>query len=93
MKHKRPRSATAIRYRSTIDNAPRVTASGRGLLADRILALAAENGVPVVTDPNLADLLAALDLDVEIPSSLYRAVAEVLVWVYGLDAEAKQPRP
>lgn len=86
MDKKRPKTATALRYRSEAEAAPRVTASGRGAMAEKILAAAAANGVPVVEDPDLAELLSALDLDVEIPPALYRAVAEVLAFVYRLDA-------
>jgi flagellar biosynthesis protein len=85
----RPKTAAALRYRKKDDAAPRVTASGRGLMAEKILAVAAANQVPVVADPNLAELLASLDLDVEIPPCLYRAVAEVLVLIYRLEAEAR----
>ncbi len=93
MERHRPKTAAALRYRKESDAAPRVTASGRGLMAEKILAIAAANQIPVVADPNLADLLAALDLDVEIPPCLYQAVAEVLILVYRLEAEARTQQP
>lgn len=89
--HKRaqPKRATALRYERS-DKAPRITASGTGLIAERIVALARELGIPVRSDPALANALAALDLGTEVPEEMYRAVAEALAWAYRLDAT--QPR-
>ena len=82
---KPPKKAAAITYDADKDRAPRVTAKGRGEIARRIIAAANENKVPIVEDQNLVEVLEALDVDVEIPSDLYRAVAEVLVFVYRLN--------
>ena len=79
------KKAAAIKYDARTDQAPRVTARGRGEIARRIIAAARENNVPVVEDQNLAEVLEALDVDVEIPAELYHAVAEVLVFVYRLN--------
>lgn len=79
--------ATALQYDAG-ERAPRVVATGRGLLAQRILEAAQEAGVPVKSDPGLARALEALDLGDEIPEALYRAVAETLAWAYKLDAAA-----
>jgi flagellar biosynthesis protein len=84
-----PRRAAALSYK-TGDSAPKVTASGRGYVAERIIAAARELGIPVKSDPALAKALAALDLGDEVPEAMYRAVAEALVWAYRLDAT--QPR-
>ena len=81
---KTPR-AVALRYERAKDDAPRVVAKGSGHLAERILALAREHRVPVHADRNLVEALGALDIDLEIPPELYRAVAEVLVFVYRLN--------
>ena len=75
-----------MRYEGT--GAPRVTASGQGLIADRIVEVARENGIPIREDPALAQALAALELDTEIPEDLYTAVAEAIAWAYTLDAKA-----
>ncbi|MEA2449465.1 MAG: flagellar biosynthesis protein [Thermoleophilaceae bacterium] len=80
------RRATALRYEGK--GAPTVTASGAGYIADRIVEVARENGIPVRQDPALAEALAALELDTEIPEDLYRAVAEAIAWAYALDAKA-----
>lgn len=81
------RKATALSYEFG-ETAPRVVATGRGYIAERIIAAAQEAGVPVRSDPALANALAALDLGEEIPEALYRAVAETLAWAYKLDAAA-----
>jgi flagellar biosynthesis protein len=81
------RRAIALRYEPG-DPAPRVTATGAGLIADRILAAARESGVPVRSDPALAQALAALELGHEVPEAMYVAVAETLAWAYRLDAAA-----
>jgi flagellar biosynthesis protein len=83
---RRPRRATALHYQGS--GAPRVTASGRGYIADRIVEVARENGVPVRHDPALSEALAALELETEIPQDLYTAVAEAIAWAYSLDLKA-----
>lgn len=80
--------AVALRYDAGRSAAPRVTAKGQGQIAERIIALAGEHGVHVEEDPDLVHLLAQLDLGAEIPESLYRAVAEVLAFVYRLGKQA-----
>jgi len=79
--------ASALQYEPG-DRAPRVVASGRGMLAQRIIEAARDAGVPVTSDPALARALEALDLGDEVPEALYRAVAETLAWAYRLDAAA-----
>jgi flagellar biosynthesis protein len=83
------RRAAALRYERGGDAAPKVVAAGAGHLADRILELAAEAGVPVREDAALADTLARLQVDLDIPPELYAAVAEALVWAYSLDARSR----
>ena len=87
----RPR-AIALRY-SGDDGAPKVTASGQGHVAARILELAEASGVPVRHDPALVQALSTLELGREIPEELFVAVAEVLAWAYRLDGAAERPRP
>ncbi len=66
--------------------APRVVAAGRGKLAEEIVAAAEAAGIPLRDDPLLAEALAALDVDEQVPPELYRAVAEALLWAYRLGA-------
>jgi len=83
--------ATALRYEQG-ERAPRVTATGVGLVADRILAAAREAGIPVRHDAALAEALGALDLGDDVPQALWTAVAETLAWAYRLDAKASARR-
>jgi flagellar biosynthesis protein len=85
------RRASALHYRPG-DAAPRVVASGSGLVAERIVAAAREAGVPVREDPALARALEALDLGDSVPEAMWKAVAEALAWAYRLDADAARRR-
>ena len=85
------RRATALRYEQG-EHAPRVTATGVGLVADRILAAAREAGIPVRHDPALAEALGKLELGDDVPQALWTAVAETLAWAYRLDAKASARR-
>lgn len=85
---KPPKKAVAIKYNQTRDRAPRVVAKGKNHLAEKIIAVAKENGIPLVEDRNLAQILEALELETEIPPELYRAMAEVLAFVYQLNDHA-----
>jgi flagellar biosynthesis protein len=81
------KKAIAIKYDKTRDRAPRITAKGKGAIAFQIIEIAQRNDVPLYEDQNLARLLDALDLNMEIPPQLYRAVAEVLVFIYRLNSK------
>jgi flagellar biosynthesis protein len=83
------RRVTALRYEGT--GAPKVVASGKGHVAERILAAAQAAGVPVREDPQLAEALGGLALGQEVPEELWLAVAEVLAWAYELEQEATTP--
>ena len=79
----RRRQAVALAYKGE-ESAPRVVAKGYGELAERIMAEAQRQGIYVHDAPELVALLMQLDLDEEIPASLYQVVAELLVWVFEL---------
>jgi flagellar biosynthesis protein len=83
-----PRKAVALHY--TGRDAPRITATGGGDVAERILEIAREHGVPVHEDPLLTAALAQVPLGDEIPENLYVAVAEVLAFVYFLSGRTPQ---
>jgi|SRR5579884_3037366 len=83
-------SAVALEYTPDRDSAPRVTAQGHGVIAERIIAAAREAGVPIHHDTTLVQLLMQFDLDTCIPPALYDAVAEILAFLYKLDREWKQ---
>ncbi|MBW2412055.1 MAG: EscU/YscU/HrcU family type III secretion system export apparatus switch protein [Deltaproteobacteria bacterium] len=86
MKNKKKSSkAAAITYDAEKDRAPRLVAKGSGPLADKIIEIARQHDIHMVKDENLVQVLEALDLDTEIPPELYRAVAEVLAFIYRLN--------
>jgi flagellar biosynthesis protein len=84
----RRKVAAALTYPG--HGAPKVVAAGKGLVAERILELARENGVPTREDSALAQALAELELGTEIPPLLYQAVAEALVWALRLDRSLRR---
>jgi flagellar biosynthesis protein len=77
--------AVALKYERGKAPAPRVTAKGRGLVAEKILAIARENNIPVKQDKLLLDSLYKLDINEEIPEELYRVIAEILAFVYRMN--------
>ena len=87
MSTKQIRKAAAIKYDQAQGMAPRVVAKGKGHIADQIIRVAQENDVPLHEDRNLANVLEAMELETEIPAELYRAVAEVLVFIYRLNGK------
>jgi len=79
--------AVALKYDREKDNAPRVIAKGRGEIAKKIIEVARAHNVTLYEDKNLIQILEALDLETEIPPELYRAVAEVLAFIYRLNGK------
>lgn len=83
-KKEKEKQAIAIAYDPN-DNAPRVVASGQGVLAERIIETAQQASVPVHEDARLAETLSHLQIGEMIPPELYEAVAEILVFVDAMD--------
>ena len=83
------RVAVALKYDRKTDPAPRVVAKGDGDLAAKILELAREHGVAIREDKDLAQLLAAVELETQIPVEAFVAVAEILSYVY----RSRDPAP
>ena len=75
-------TAVALKESEKMGEAPVISASGRGALAEKILQLAFENGIKVREDSALAEMLAQIDIDSPIPSEAFMAVAEILSYVY-----------
>lgn len=84
-----PRIAVALEYDG--HGAPRVTAKGRGELAERIVETAKEHNVAVEQNAILAQALSAVELDDQIPEELYRATAQVIAFVLSLRGEWRRP--
>ena len=83
-KKQKVKQAIALEYNPEED-APKVIASGRGILADKIIEKAKESNVPVHRDDKLADTLSRLEIGEMIPPELYEVVAEILVFVDAMD--------
>ncbi|MCI9241871.1 MAG: flagellar biosynthesis protein FlhB [Lawsonibacter sp.] len=79
--------AVALKYDG--EGAPVVVASGMGYLAERMIEVASESGVPVYEDNSLATMLSQLALGQEIPDALYQAIVEI--YVYFLNFDPKDP--
>lgn len=82
--NKKVQQAIALEY-NPAENAPRVIASGRGVLAEKIIQKAKESDVPIHRDDKLADTLSRLEIGEMIPPELYEVVAEVLIFVDAMD--------
>ncbi len=85
------KSAVALQYDRIKHQAPVVTATGKGLIAERILQIAREHHIPIREDPDLIQVLSKLDLGEVIPSELYPVIAEIFAFVYRLNADKGKP--
>ncbi|MBV8151512.1 MAG: EscU/YscU/HrcU family type III secretion system export apparatus switch protein [Candidatus Eremiobacteraeota bacterium] len=81
-------AAAALHYDPVKSEPPELVAVGRGFIAEEIMRIARENKIPIHADRGLVEALAQLDAGSFIPRELYTVVAEVLAWVYRLDAES-----
>ena len=77
--------AAALRYKPEEDEAPILAAFGEGYIAEKIVSVAKESGVPVHEDSSLASMLSKVSIGDEIPPQLYQVVAQVLVFVSEAD--------
>jgi len=78
------KKAVALRYNVEKENAPKVVAKGQGNIAERIIKIAKENELPIKKDEDLVELLTKIEIDKEIPTNLYKAVAEVFSFIYNV---------
>lgn len=82
--------AVALKYDPAQSlQAPKVLASGRGAVAEKILELARERNIPLYKDPELVEVLGQLDVGTEIQPELYQAVAEVLIFIYKMNQKKR----
>jgi flagellar biosynthesis protein len=84
------KKAATLKYDQQKDNAPKITAKGKGDIANNIIKIAQENDIPIKKDEDLIELLSQLDIDKEIPQSMYKAVAEIFTFIYRL-TQKNQP--
>jgi len=85
--------AAALKYDSHKDSAPKVIAKGRGNIAEKIIELAKKNNIPIQSDPDLVQILSKLDIDEQIPVELYKAVAEILAFIYSANNRYREVFP
>ncbi|QUH24898.1 EscU/YscU/HrcU family type III secretion system export apparatus switch protein [Serpentinicella alkaliphila] len=81
------KKAVALKYNLAKDNAPKITATGQGVVAENILQKAKENEVFIYEDERLVKELIQFKVGTEIPEELYELVAQILVFVEGIDKE------
>lgn len=81
--------AVALKYDLEQDNAPKVTATGQGEIAKKIIKIAEENQIPIRKDEDLVELLSKLEINEEIPPKMYKAIAEIFRFIYDI-AKHKQ---
>ena len=84
--------AISLKYSGGSNHAPKVTAKGQGWVAEKIIAMAEQQNIPIRKDKDLVALLEKIDVGREIPESLYKLVAELLAWVYQLNNEYSKDR-
>ncbi|MEK7246190.1 MAG: EscU/YscU/HrcU family type III secretion system export apparatus switch protein [Pseudomonadota bacterium] len=79
--------AVALKYDPATEYAPKVVASGRGSIAEQILAIAFAKGIKVREDTDLVNLLSLIEIDSEIPIEAFAAVAEILAYIYRVNGD------
>lgn len=82
---KKLEKAVALKY-SKENSSPKIIAKGKGIVATNIIEKGIDEKIAIYQDKELIDKLIQLDLDKEIPEELYEAVAEIIFYVYSLDA-------
>ena len=85
-------AAAALAYDPIGPGPPEIVAIGRGLRAEEIVRVAREHDVPLHQDAGLVEALAKLEVGQTLPRELYAVVAEVLAFVYAVDAQASAPK-
>ncbi len=80
--------AVALKYDKEQDDAPKVVALGKGEIAQKIIEKAKEYHVPIFCNQELVNSLINLDIDTEVPPSLYNAIVEVFVWLMKNESKA-----
>lgn len=84
--------AAALKYDASLNNAPKLVAKGERENAKNIIKIAKENNIPIKKDEVLIELLSKLDIDKEIPPSMYKAVAEIFTFIYELSNKEEKIR-
>lgn len=82
---KKFKEAAALKYKQGEDPVPRLVAKGKGKVAERIIEIARSHGIYIKEDKQLVEILSCLDMYQEIPEELYKAVAEILAFIYSMN--------
>ena len=83
--------ASALRYDPKKNNAPVITAKGRGELAEKIIEIGKKENIPITKNNALADILDGLDIYEEIPPELYKVIANIFAFLHKLNEKAAKP--
>ncbi|WP_041955880.1 EscU/YscU/HrcU family type III secretion system export apparatus switch protein [Sulfurospirillum arsenophilum] len=86
----KPQKAVALKYDREKSGAPKVVASGKGEVANKIIKLAQEHDIFIKKDADLVELLSKIELNKEIPPMLYKAVAEVFSFIYKITGDKRK---
>lgn len=86
---RKDKRAVALDFDKTKDPAPKIIASGKGVIAENIIEIAKQNNIPIHEDSNLVEILSALELDSFIPLEAYVTVAQILAFIYRTNSEKK----
>lgn len=82
LKHKK---TVALKYNKNTDQAPKIIATGKGSIAEKIIKKAREENIPIKEDKDIVQVLAELNIGDEIPKELYTVIAEILSFFYKLE--------
>lgn len=93
MSRSKSNKAVALRYRETEDRAPVVIASGYGTVAENIITIAEQKGIPVFRDDSAASLLCMLEVGQSIPAEMYEVVAAIYAQILKISADIKSNTP
>lgn len=80
---RKTQTAIAVGYNKELDVAPRILATGKGTIAEKILEIASQENIPVHQDEELAEILSLIELNSLIPIEAYAAIARILTHIYG----------
>ena len=83
------KKAASLQYDKKSSNAPKLTAYGKGSIASNIIDVAKQHNIPIKKDEDMLNMLSVIEVNEEIPTELYKAVAEVFSFIYGISNEKK----
>jgi len=84
------KKAVSLKYEQPKHQAPIVTAKGQGIIAEKIISIAKKHQIPIKDDPDLVEILSQLELNEQIPTTVYQVVAEIFAFIYHLNKSYQQ---